>query len=127
MYKLVENNEVEQWIVVAPKALTIYNYKMVSRATNMTPNEARNPKKLLDAKLHMEMHRVKKRKYPEVKEGDRVRIYKKKDKFDKERVPVWYQNVYTVDKIEHQNDQDFYKVEGIERPFLRNEILKLNG
>ena len=78
MYKLVDNNEAEQWIVVAPKALTIYNYKMVSRATNMTPNEARNPKKLLDAKLHMEMHRVKKRKYPEVKEGDRVRIYKKK-------------------------------------------------
>ena len=52
---------------------------------------------------------------------------RKKDKFDKERVPVWSQNVYTVDKIEHQNDQDFYKVEGIERPFLRNEILKLNG
>ena len=52
---------------------------------------------------------------------------RKKDKCDKERVPVWSQNVYTVDKIEHQNDQDFYKVEGIERPFLRNEILKLNG
>jgi hypothetical protein len=127
MYKLIENNEAEQWIVVARKALTIYNYKMVSRATNMTPNEARDPKRLLDAKLHMEMHRVNKRKYPDVKEGDRVRIYKKKDKFDKERVPVWSQNVYKVDKIEHVNDQDFYKVEGIERPFLRNEILKLNG
>ena len=39
MYKLIEHDELGQWIVVARKALTLYNYKMVSRATNMTPME----------------------------------------------------------------------------------------
>jgi len=77
MYKLEENHELGQWIVVIPKALMLYNYKMVSRATNMTPNEARQSRNVLDAKLHMELHKVRKRKYPEVKVGDSVRFYKK--------------------------------------------------
>jgi hypothetical protein len=127
MYKLVENNELGQWIVVIPKALTLYNYKMVSRATSMTPNEARQDKNVLDAKLHMEIHKVRKRKYPEIGVGDSVRFYKKKDKFDKERVPVWSKTIHKVEKIEHDHNQAFYYISGVEKPFMRHEILKINS
>jgi len=126
MYKLEEDHELGQWIVVIPKALTLYNYKMVSRATNMTPNEARQSKNVLDAKLHMELHKVRKRKYPDVKVGDLVRFYKKKDKFDKERVPVWSRTSHEVEKIEYAHNQAFYYISGMVKPFMRHEILKLN-
>ena len=127
MYKLEEDHELGQWIVVIPKALMLYNYKMVSRATNMTPNEARQSKNVLDAKLHMELHKVRKRKYPDVKVGDLVRFYKKKDKFDKERVPVWSRTSHEVEKIEYAHNQAFYYISGMEKPFMRHEILKLDA
>jgi hypothetical protein len=50
---------------------------------------------------------------------------KKKDKFDKERVPTWSKTKHTVDRIDDDNTQDFYYVSGMARPFMRNEILKL--
>ena len=77
MYKIVDNGEHQQWTQVLPNVLTLYNYKMVSRATHMTPNEARQSKNQMDVKLQMEMHRINKRKYPNVEVGDTVRIYKK--------------------------------------------------
>ena len=127
LYKLVESGESGQWHVAVPKALTLYNYKMVSRATNMTPNDARQSKNVLDAKLHMELHKVRKRKYPDVKVGDSVRFYKKKDKFDKERVPIWSKTIHKVEKIEHDHNQAFYYISGMEKPFMRHEILKLDS
>jgi ribosomal protein S17 len=42
----------------------------------MTPKEARDPKNLTKVKNNLENNRIKNRKYPEVKVGDKVRIYK---------------------------------------------------
>ena len=57
-----------------------------------------NRKNRLDVKLQLELHRKNKRKYPDIKEGDKVRIYTKKKKFQKERVPIWSENVFTIEK-----------------------------
>ena len=80
-------------------ALTNYNYRMKHRMTKMTPNDARAKKNFLEVKTNLELNRISKRKYPEINVGDSVRIYTKKKNFQKERVPVWSDNVYKVDEI----------------------------
>jgi hypothetical protein len=83
----------------------------------------RQPKNRLDVKLQLELHRTSTRKYPEIKEGDKVRIYTKKKNFQKERYPIWSENLFTVEKIEEKNNQNFYYVSGRDRPLLSHEIL----
>ena len=57
--------------------------------------------------------------------GDTVRIYKKKNKFDKERVPTWTKTTHVVEKIENENNQNFYDIIYFPKPLERNEILKV--
>ena len=55
----------------------------------MTPKEATMKKNEFKARSNIDMQSVSKRKYPELPVGDKVKIYRKKDKLDKERVSVW--------------------------------------
>ena len=50
------------------------------------------------------------RVYPEVNVGDYVRIYKKKDKLDKERVPMWTKDKHRVERVEESMGQKIYYV-----------------
>jgi hypothetical protein len=125
IYKRLEKNSDSNWydVKILANALVNYNYRMINSITKMTPDNARQPKNRLDVKLQLELHRKSKRKYPEIKEGDKVRIYTKKKNFQKERIPVWSENLFTVDKIEEKNNQNFYYLNGRDRPLLRHEIL----
>ena len=126
MYRQIDSTSETQWTKVLPKALTIYNYKMKHRTTKFTPAEARQNNNQLDVKLNMELHRVKQRVYPDINVGDNVRIYKKKYKFDKERVPIWTKTTHVVEILEEYNNQNFYYITGFPKPLLRNEILKVS-
>ena len=95
---------------------------MINSITKMTPDNARQPKNRLDVKLQLELHRKNKRKYPDIKVNDKVRIYTKKKNFQKERYGVWSENVFTIDKVEEKNNQNFYYLNGRDRPLLRHEI-----
>ena len=66
-----------------------YNNKMVQSATNLTPKEARKSENELKVKANIAMNATKTRKYPELEKGDKVKIFKKKDKLDKERMSNW--------------------------------------
>jgi len=125
IYRRLEKNPNMKWYEtkILANSLVMYNYKMVSRATGFTPNEARQKKNELQVKLKLELNRKTTRKYPPIEVNDKVRIYKKKGKFDKERVPVWSENTFNVDKIEISMGQKFYYVSGREKPLLRHEIL----
>ena len=128
IYRRLEKNPNMKWYEtkILANSLVMYNYKMVSRATGFTPNEARQKKNELNVKLKLELNRKTTRKYPPIEVNDKVRIYKKKGKFDKERVPVWSENTFNVDKIEISMGQKFYYVSGREKPLLRHEILKVS-
>ena len=65
---------------------------MKNTATNMTPADAKKPINIFEVKSNSEIHRIKKRIYPDVEEGDQVRVYTKKKHFQKERVPIWSEN-----------------------------------
>jgi hypothetical protein len=128
IYRRLEKNPNMKWYEtkILANSLVMYNYKMVSSATGFTPNEARQKKNELQVKLKLELNRKTTRKYPPIEVNDKVRLYKKKGKFDKERVPVWSENMFNVDKIEISMGQKFYYVSGREKPLLRHEILKVS-
>ena len=66
-----------------------------------------------------------KRKYPDIKVGDKVKLYQKKDKLDKERISVWNKTVYEVKDIKHEKDQEMYYLTNYPKPVLRHELLKV--
>ena len=53
----------------------------------------------IKVKSNISLQSVSKRKYPDLNVGDNVKIYRKKDKLDKERVSVWSPAVYTIKDI----------------------------
>ena len=69
------------------------------------------------------MNATKTRKYPDLEKGDKVKIFRKKDKLDKERVSNWSENSYTIDDIKTVLGQKHYYING--RGYLRHELLKV--
>jgi hypothetical protein len=127
IYKRIESKPDAKWYSteILSNALVVYNYKMKSSITGMTPIDAKKKSNLFEVKTKLEINRVSKRKYPDIKENDEVRIYTKKKNFQKERVPVWSLNKYTVNKIVNSHGQDYYYLDGYNKPMLRHEILKI--
>ena len=62
-------------------------------------------------------------------EGDKVKVFHKKDKLDKERVSTWRPEVYTVERIDESHGQKFYHVTPPppqwRGPLVRAQILKI--
>jgi hypothetical protein len=77
-------------------------------------------------KLNLELKRKNNRIYPNVNVGDMVKVYKKKDKLDKERLSLWSKEVYRVERIDESMGQKFYKLEGKQKALMRGEILLQN-
>ena len=123
------NNRIEgtdkTWKDVLYEVLLTYNNKDVHNSTGLTPAEAKLDKNRLQTKLNLELHRISKRKYPNVEVGDKVKLYKKKGRFDKENVSVWLPHTHEVALITQSMGQKFYHISGHAKPFLRHEILKI--
>ena len=96
---------------------------MVHSATNLTPKEARKSENELKVKANIAMNATKTRKYPELEKGDKVKIFKKKDKLDKEGVSNWLKEIQTIDDIKTVLGQKYYYING--RGYLRHELLKV--
>ena len=120
------DNQDKRWIDVLYPVLITYNQKNKHSATKMTPKEAMKPSNHLQVKANLELTRKHTRKYPEITVGDYVKIYNKKDKLDKERIPVWSKENFKVESINESMGQDFYKLEGRPRELMRSEILLVN-
>lgn len=127
LYKRIEASTKEnpQWTDFISQVVVTYNYKLKHSATEMTPNEARQPDNSLNAKVNMELKAKHTRKYPDIKVGNHVRVYFKKKKGEKERVSYWSETKHKVTSISQFMGQSYYHLEDIKRPYLRNEILKV--
>jgi hypothetical protein len=113
------------WQTVLPEVLKKYNERMVHSTIGMTPQDATKPGTEFDVKTNLEIHRISNRKYPELKKGDSVKVYKKRPINAKERVPVWDEVVRQVENFSLSFGQRFYKVTGIDRPLIRANLLKV--
>ena len=63
---------------------------------------------------------------PTISIGDTVRVFKKKDKLDKERVSNWSTEKYKVTDIQESMGQKFYKLEGRDKIVMRSELLLID-
>lgn len=125
IYKRIEHTKKEWFEVLYPVLLT-YNKKMVHSVTKHTPEHALRPSNTAIIKFNLELKSRHSRKYPEIEIGDTVRIFKKKDKLDKERVSNWSSKKYKVIAISENMNQKFYKLEGLDKSLMRSELLLLD-
>ena len=126
IYQRVEKTK-KPWHEELFAAILTYNNQMVSSVTKMTPKEAMKPSNIIAVKLNLESHRRTSRKYPPVNVGNKVKIFKKKDKLDKQQKSVWSPQNYEVTDISESMGQKFYKLAGRDKLVMRHEILLIDN
>jgi hypothetical protein len=78
----------------------------------------------MSVKINLFLKSHQSRKYPDLDKGDKVKIYKKRKPGEKERVSLWSDNAYEIEDISTSFGQKFYKLVGLERDYMRSELLK---
>ena len=93
----------------------------------MTPVEAMDSSNEVIVKGRLEVGRISKRRYPDVHEGDTVKVFRKKDAMDKERVSTWRVEPYKIDSTDESHGQKFYTVTppvpNWRKPLVRSKML----
>ena len=93
------------------------------KATEFPPNEAAKPENWFEVHNNLEIHAKHNRKYPDLKVGDKVKVYRAKGALGKEDEGDYRYHSTVIKRIERSLGQTFYKVDRIVRPFLRSDIL----
>ena len=127
IYKRLEHDPNRPWYGdLLQQVIFVYNYMRPHTTLGMTPYAAKQPKNEAEVRGNLYKKAKHNRVYPEIEVGDLVRIYKKKDKLDKQQVGVWSKQRYTVEDIFIDNDQRFYTTTyQNNRKLLRHELLKV--
>ena len=89
-----------KWWEELPKVMLIYNNVDKHRSTGFTPNDAKLKGNHEAVKLELELNRRRERKYPPLAPGDKIRVFKKKEKGEKENVAPWTKETWKVSKEE---------------------------
>jgi hypothetical protein len=127
LYKRIENSKTQnpQWTDFIFEVSLTYNNKLKHSTTKFTPNEARQKGNELNVKLNMLLHQKHNRYYPLLEVGSKVKIYRKKRTGEKSHTSYWSENTYEVEKIEKSFNQPYFKLNGLDRLYLRSELLKI--
>ena len=127
LYKRIDKCGVEnpQCIDFVYPTMLTYDNRMVHSSIKMTPYEATKPSNAIDVTSHIEYQSSFTRKYPELELGSNVKIYNNNTLGQKERVNRFSPAIFTINNITEQHGQKYYNVQGIERPYLRVELLKV--
>ena len=115
------------WSVMLSKALDKYN-DTVHSSTKMKPKDAHDDKNHMDVRVNLTRREKNTRKYPEVKVNDMVKEYNSQDNYTerKEYNSKWSNQSYKIVKIEYDDvGNRTFKLEGLNKPYLRHEILKV--
>ena len=103
-----------------------YNIKNVHSATGQTPLEAtKKGNEFNSSKLNVSIQAKRRRTYPELEIGDKVKILRKKLIAEKERTSHFLKGNFTVKKISTKMGQKYYDLEGFGRLLMRHEVLKV--
>ena len=127
LYKRIENSKSDniQWVDFVYEIILTYNNKLIHSSTKYTPADARKKSNEFNVRLNLLLHKKHSRIYPELTEGDKVKIYRKKKITEKERSSYWSDNTYELEDITKSHGQNYFKLVGLTRLYLRNEILKV--
>ena len=130
LFKRVEADEKKgkkniQWVDYIFEITMTYNNKNIHSAINMTPNQARKKENEFKAMISVALRAKKERNYHELNVGDKVKILRKKAITEKETSSNFLKGEYTVEKISKKLGQNYYTLQGFNRPLLRHELLKV--
>jgi len=123
----------KDWVELLPVVVNDYNkgYKShpVHSTTGLSPNEAEKDENALDVKLGIVMKSHRDRIYPPLSEGDKVKVYRKKGKLDKETTPVWLPDTYTIGSVVWDDGREHYSLVprpvGLKQWYMRTELKKV--
>ena len=108
-----------------------YNGKMKHSTTGMTPNEAHKDENSVEVNANSVMKEKYLRKYPNIKEGDEVRVFTKSGgnyTSRKETRNQWSEKVYEVKEVSRDTQLNkYYVVEGLSKKYMRHELLLVNS
>ena len=127
LYKRVEHSKDKnlQWNNLIYEVLLTYNNKLKNTITKHTPAEARKADNEFNVRINLLLNKQHTRIYPILNEGDNVKIYRKKKRGAKERHSTWSENSYEIEKITKSLNITYFELIGLERLYLRNELLKV--
>ena len=116
------------WPIMMSKALVKYN-DTIHSSTKMKPKDAHDDKKHMDVRVNLTRREKNTRKYPEVKVNDMVKVFEKgKDNYTvrKEYNSKWSERSYRIVSIDYDKvGNKTFKLNGLNRPYLRHEILRV--
>ena len=118
------------WVEMMKVSLKKYNSSQIHSSTQTTPNKAHDLDNVLDVRANQILKEKHNRKYPNVTEGDSVKVYSKgKGNYTsrKESRSVWSERKYKVilggkDLLNNK----YYKLDGLSKKYNRHEILLVN-
>ena len=118
------------WTILLTPVLKKYNGSMEHSTTQMTPNKAHQDDNRLKVKANSILKEKYLRKYPNIEEGDMVRVFVKgKGNYTsrKETRNQWSERSYRVKEVKRDLQLNkYYVLEGLTKRYNRHEILLIN-
>ena len=97
LWKYFTANNTQKYIDVLPSMVEKYN-NTYHRSNKLKPSDARNPGSYQH--VHNALHaKVNARPSPKFHVGDKIRITRKKDTFEKGFTPNWTEEVFTISNV----------------------------
>ena len=118
------------WVEMMKVSLKKYNSSQIHSSTQTTPNKAHDLDNVLDVRANQILKEKHNRKYPNVTEGDYVKVYSKgKGNLvsKKESFNHWSERKYKVILVgKDLLNNKYYKLDGLSKNYNRHEILLIN-
>ena len=115
MEKYFWNSKKRRWVDVLQQFISNYN-KTYHRSIHMAPEAVNENNRAQVFKALFPKDRVKTK--PRLSKGDRVRILREKNIFEKGYTRSWSLNIYRIKEAVSENDVDYYLVEDLEGNIL---------
>ena len=126
----LRHNPSSTWVEMMKASLKKYNNSQFHSSTGMVPNKAHDLDNALEVRSNQILKEKHNRKYPNVTEGDYVKVYSKgKGNFvsKKESRSVWSERKYKVILVgKDLLNNKYYKLDGLSKKYNRHEILLVN-
>jgi len=114
------------WHLLLVNVINQYN-STIHSSTKFRPVDAIKHKNAVEVKTNIMLQARFKRKYKDINIHDKVKVFKKKQKYSemKEHVKNWTDKTYEVLGIDQSglNGQVSYKLDGLAKLYLRNELV----
>ena len=119
------------WTIMLKPVLDKYNKQMKHSTTGLVPNDAHRDENAVEVKANSVMKEKYLRKYPKIREGDKVKIFTKgKGNYTsrKESATRWSEKSYEVKEINRDSQLNtYYLVENHNKTFMRHELLLVSS